>query len=51
MFHILVGQPEEKKLFGRLGHRWEDTTEMYLKEIQWRESVDWIHLAQEIDRW
>jgi hypothetical protein len=34
-------------LFGRPRHRWEDNIIM---EIEW-EGVDWMHLAQDRDRW
>jgi hypothetical protein len=35
---------------GEPGYRWEDNIKMYLREIRW-EVVDWIHLAQDRDRW
>jgi len=35
---------------GRPNHRWEDNTEMDLREIGWI-GVDWIHLAQDRDQW
>jgi hypothetical protein len=36
--------------FGRPRSRWEDNTEMDLREIGW-EGVNWIHLAQDRDQW
>jgi len=39
-----------KKPLGRPRHRWEDNIRMNLTEIVW-ESVDWIHLAQDMDQW
>jgi hypothetical protein len=30
--------------------RWEDDIEMEFWEVKW-ESVDWIHLAKDMDRW
>jgi hypothetical protein len=32
---ILTGKPEGKRLFGRSWNRWEDNTEMGLREIGW----------------
>jgi hypothetical protein len=42
-----VGKPEG---LGRLRHRWEDEIKMDLRETGWG-SVQWIHLAQNRDRW
>jgi hypothetical protein len=49
-YNILVGKPEGKRSLGRPRCRWEDNRRVYLKEIGW-EGVDWIHLAQDGDRW
>jgi hypothetical protein len=46
---VLVGNPDGKRLLGRPKHRWEDGIRMDLREIGW--SVEWIHLAQDRDRW
>jgi hypothetical protein len=46
----LVGKPEGKRPLGRPRRRWEDNIRMDLKEIAW-ESVDWIHLTQDMDQW
>jgi hypothetical protein len=35
---------------GRPRPRWEDSIRMDLREIGW-EGVDWIHLAQDRDKW
>jgi hypothetical protein len=48
--YILVGRPEGRRLLGRPGHRWEDNIKMDLREIVCGD-VDWIHLAQDRDRW
>jgi hypothetical protein len=47
---VLVGKPEAKGPLGRPRRRWEDGIKMYLKEVGWR-GVEWIHLAQDRDRW
>jgi len=49
-YHILVGKRERKRQLGRPGHRLEDNIRMNLREIGW-EGVDWIHLAQDRDKW
>jgi hypothetical protein len=47
---ILVGKPEGKRPLGRPRCRWEDNIKMGLREIGFRD-VDWIHWAQDRDRW
>jgi hypothetical protein len=47
---VLIGKPEGKRPLGRPRHRRDDGIRMYLREIGW-ESVDWIQLAQDRDRW
>jgi hypothetical protein len=49
-YNILVGRPEERIPLGRPRRRWEDNIKMYLREIGFGD-VDWIHLAQDRDRW
>jgi len=49
-YNILVGKRERKRPLGRPGHRLEDNIRMNLREIGW-EGVDWIHLAQDRDKW
>jgi hypothetical protein len=50
MYRVLVGKPEGKSPLERPRHRWEDGIEIILGEIGWG-GVDWIHLAQDRDRW
>jgi hypothetical protein len=50
VYRILVGRPEKKRPLERPRRRWEDGTKMDLGEIDWG-SVEWIHLAQDRDRW
>jgi hypothetical protein len=49
-YKILIRKPEIKRTLGGIRHRNEDDLEMDLKERGW-ESVEWIHLAQDRDRW
>jgi len=44
--YILVGKLEGKKSLGRPRLRWEDNIRMDL-----REGLDWMHLAQDRDKW
>jgi hypothetical protein len=37
--------------WGRPRRRWEDGIKMDLREIGWGGGVEWIHLAQDRDRW
>jgi hypothetical protein len=48
-YSILVGRPEGRRQLGRPRRRWEDI-KMDLREIGFGD-VDWIHLAQDRDRW
>jgi hypothetical protein len=50
LYRVLVGKPEGKRELGRPRHRWEDGIKMDLREIGWG-GVEWIHLAQDRDRW
>jgi hypothetical protein len=50
VYSVLVGKPEGKRLLERPRRRWEDGIKMDLREIGWG-SVEWIHLAQDRDRW
>jgi hypothetical protein len=45
-YNILVGRPEGRRPLGRSRRRWEDN----IREIGFGD-VDWIHLAQDRDRW
>jgi hypothetical protein len=49
-YNILAGKPERMRQFGRPSRRWEGNTEMGVWEIVF-ERVNWIHLAQDRDRW
>jgi hypothetical protein len=46
-----VGKLEGKRPLGRPRHRWEDGIRMDLRDIGWREGVEWIQLAQDRDWW
>jgi hypothetical protein len=46
----LVGKPEGNKPLGRTGCRWGKKILKQIKEIE-LEGVDWVHLAQDSDRW
>jgi hypothetical protein len=50
VYRVLVGKPEAKMPLGRPRRRWKDGIEMDLREICWGD-VEWIHLAQDRDRW
>jgi hypothetical protein len=49
-YNILVGKPEGRRPLGRPRCGWEDNIKMELREIRFGD-VDWIHLAQDRDRW
>jgi hypothetical protein len=49
-YNILVGRPEGRRPLGRHSRRWEDNIKMDFREIGFGD-VDWIHLAQDRDRW
>jgi hypothetical protein len=51
VYRVLVGNPEGKRGLGRPRRRWEDGIKMDLREIGWGRGVEWIHLAQDRDRW
>jgi hypothetical protein len=48
-YNILVGRPEGRRPLGRPRCRWEDNIKMD-PEIGFGD-VDWIHWAQDRDRW
>jgi hypothetical protein len=50
LYRVLVGKPKGKRPLERLMHRWEDGIRVGVREIGWR-GVEWIHLAQDRDRW
>jgi hypothetical protein len=47
---VLVGKPEGKRPLERPRRRWEDRIKMDFIEIGCG-GVEWIHLAQDRDRW
>jgi hypothetical protein len=49
-YNILAGRPEGRRPLGRPRRRWEDNIKIDLQEIGFGD-VDWIHLAQDRDRW
>jgi hypothetical protein len=49
-YNILVERPEGRRPLGRPRRRWEDNMKMDVREI-WFWDVDWIHWAQDRDRW
>jgi hypothetical protein len=50
LYRVLVGKPERKRPLGRPRHRWEVNIKTDLQEVGC-ESVDWIDVAQDRDRW
>jgi hypothetical protein len=50
VYRVLVGKPEGKRPLGSPRRRWDDGIKMDLREIG-LVSVEWIHLAQDRDRW
>jgi hypothetical protein len=50
LYRVVVRKPEGKRPLERPRRRWEGGIKMDLGEIGWR-SVEWIHLAQDRDRW
>jgi hypothetical protein len=50
VYRVLVGKPKGKRPVERPRRRWEDRLKMDLREIGWG-CVEWIHLAQDRDRW
>jgi hypothetical protein len=49
-YNIFVGRPEGRRPLGRPRRRWEYNIRWILGEIGFGD-VDWIHLAQDRDRW
>jgi hypothetical protein len=47
---VLVGKPEGKIPLARPRRRWEDIIKMDFQEVGC-ESMDWISLSQDRDRW
>jgi hypothetical protein len=49
-YRLLVGKLKGKRPLGRPRRRWVGNISMDLIEVGWG-NVDWIGLAQDIDRW
>jgi hypothetical protein len=49
-YKMLVSKSEVKRPLGGSRTSWEDNIKMDLREISFRD-VDWIHLAQDRNRW
>ena len=49
-YRDLVGRPEGNTPLARPRRRWDDNIKMHLQEVGW-EGIDWIDLAQDMDRW
>jgi hypothetical protein len=50
VYRLLTGKPGGKRPLERPRRRWEDRIRIYFREIGW-ESLYWIQLAQDRDRW
>jgi hypothetical protein len=50
-YRVLVGRPEGRRPLGRPRRRWEDNIKMDLQAVGWGGDMDWIHMAQDRDRW
>jgi transcription termination factor 2 len=49
-YKVLVGKTDGKRPLGIPRRRWKDNIKMYLRKIG-LEGVDWIHVAEDRDRW
>jgi hypothetical protein len=49
-YRAVEGKPEGRRPLGRPRRKWEDNIKMDLREVRW-ESMEWIDLAQDRDRW
>jgi hypothetical protein len=47
-YKILIGEPEEKKLFRRHRHGWEDNIQMDPRDIRLKGEI-WIYLTKDRD--
>jgi hypothetical protein len=50
VYRVLIGKPEGKRPLERPSRRWEDGIRVDRREIGCG-GVEWIHLAQDRDRW
>ena len=48
-YRVLAGRPEGKRPPGRYRHKWMDNIEVDVLDVGW--DMDWIYLAQVMDRW
>jgi hypothetical protein len=51
VYRVLVGKPEGKRPFGKPRSRWEGGIKLDGPWGDWLGGVQWIHLAQDRDRW
>jgi hypothetical protein len=50
VYRVLVGRPKCKRPLGRPSHRWEDNTNLNLRE-KGINGAKWIQLAQDKVKW
>ena len=50
VYRVLVGKSEGKRPLGRPSYKWENNVKMGRQEVG-GESMDWIELAQDRNRW
>jgi hypothetical protein len=50
VYGVLVGKPKGKNTW-KPRRRWENGIKMDLRDIGWGGGVEWIHLAQDRERW
>jgi hypothetical protein len=50
VYRVLMGKREGRRPLGRQRRKWDDGIKLDLREIGWG-CVEWIHLAQDRDRW
>jgi hypothetical protein len=48
-YRVLVGRSEGRRPLGRPRHKWEGNIKVDLQN--WNDSMDWIDLTQDRDRW
>ena len=46
---VLVGMPEDRRLFGRPRRGWENNFKCFLEN--WSSCMNWIDLAENRERW
>jgi hypothetical protein len=51
VYRVLVGGPEGKRPLERPRRRWEDGLKGAVRELVLGGGLEWIHLAQDRDRW